>query len=218
MSEHISVNEAAEMAGVSERTIRRWVANGYIAGQKIRGSSGDEWRIDPDSLNEYLHESEHLRNRGREDGGRFLPAGSLSQEKTSRLERVVRELQDSTGEAARAREEMQEAIKSLSAAATGILQASEERFKEVMQILTDSARAEAEKWKAILEAERAKWEVERKKYEQIIDALETEVEELRKELRNCAADVRKSRGLMLRVKSVLGRERTGVKKTAEPVR
>lgn len=46
----ITMPDAAERAKVAPSTIRRWVAKGYIIGQK----SGSVWAIDEDSLTSWL--------------------------------------------------------------------------------------------------------------------------------------------------------------------
>lgn len=44
----LSVNVASRKAGVSDRTIRNWIAKGKVSAKK----EGGQWFIDPDSLSE----------------------------------------------------------------------------------------------------------------------------------------------------------------------
>lgn len=53
MSEWITVNSASRKAGVSDRTIRNWIAKGKLQAKKEHG----QWLIDPDSLSEIGNES-----------------------------------------------------------------------------------------------------------------------------------------------------------------
>jgi len=46
----ISIKDAIAFTGRSERTIRRLLKTGHIAGQKTKGVKGDEWLIDKESL------------------------------------------------------------------------------------------------------------------------------------------------------------------------
>lgn len=48
MADWITVQSASRKAGVSDRTIRNWIAKGRITAKKERGI----WLIDPDSLTE----------------------------------------------------------------------------------------------------------------------------------------------------------------------
>lgn len=52
MADWLSVNSASRKAGVSDRTIRNWIAKGKITAKKERG----QWLIDPDSLSEIGNE------------------------------------------------------------------------------------------------------------------------------------------------------------------
>jgi len=53
MSEWITVMLANRKAGVSDRTIRNWIAKGKLQAKKERG----QWPIDPDSLTEIGNEN-----------------------------------------------------------------------------------------------------------------------------------------------------------------
>jgi|LakMenEpi03Aug12_release.lakeMendotaPanAssembly.Ray.scaffolds.fasta_scaffold119317_2 excisionase family DNA binding protein len=50
--------QAAVVLNRSERSVRRLVQQGTIAGHKIRGKFGGEWRIMPFALEQHKHDSE----------------------------------------------------------------------------------------------------------------------------------------------------------------
>jgi excisionase family DNA binding protein len=85
----ISVPEAAERLGVSERTIRRRIKQGAICATSVETAQGHIWRIDPASLARHpadatRHEDNAARQsteetRQNEDAGRqsaVMPAGT----------------------------------------------------------------------------------------------------------------------------------------------
>lgn len=73
MSEVLSARAAAEVCGVDERTIRRWVKSGHLAADK----RGGRFLIDRDALEPFL---------GLDSG---QPNGHAAAERTERTERTV---------------------------------------------------------------------------------------------------------------------------------
>lgn len=45
MADHVTVTGAAAELGVSIRTVRRWLKDGTLAGVRLPGRGGGEWRI-----------------------------------------------------------------------------------------------------------------------------------------------------------------------------
>jgi len=52
---------AAEALGVSERTVRRYLATGLLSGHRVEGTFGPEWRVSAEALEKLVAE----RKRGR---------------------------------------------------------------------------------------------------------------------------------------------------------
>lgn len=54
MGEYLSVSEAADLLGVSLRTVRRRITDGTLRGTRIPGRGGGEWRILADDVQNLL--------------------------------------------------------------------------------------------------------------------------------------------------------------------
>ena len=52
MSEPLTLAQAIESAGVSEKTLRRWIKSGRLTAELIEGPKGREYRINADDLNQ----------------------------------------------------------------------------------------------------------------------------------------------------------------------
>ena len=50
--EPLSLAQAIESAGVSEKTLRRWIKSGRLTAELIEGPKGREYRINADDLNQ----------------------------------------------------------------------------------------------------------------------------------------------------------------------
>ena len=59
MADWLSVQSASRKAGVSDRTIRNWIAKGTLTAKKERG----QWLIDPDSLTEIGNEGFQINGK-----------------------------------------------------------------------------------------------------------------------------------------------------------
>lgn len=70
MTTYLSVKEAAELCGVSSKTIRRYLTKGVIVSKTIRGKRGMEYRILKSSLLQYFRRSGYIppENMPEEDG------------------------------------------------------------------------------------------------------------------------------------------------------
>lgn len=88
--QHIPVNEAALRLGVTPRTIRLWVTSGKLAGERVRGRFGPEWRIaasDVDRLLEAESSSALVVDpAGKPGGNEFRAALSLLYQEHAALE------------------------------------------------------------------------------------------------------------------------------------
>ena len=51
---HCSVKRAAAYAECTEKTIRRWLANGSLRGKRPQPSGGCRWRVSVESLRELI--------------------------------------------------------------------------------------------------------------------------------------------------------------------
>ena len=93
----VSASEAARLAGVSGRTVRRWAETGRVSAER----TADGWLIDPDSL-----------PAGGRSGGRPAPdvtgrgAESVSLIRVEDLMPILERLADAEGRAARAEAEL----------------------------------------------------------------------------------------------------------------
>ncbi len=60
----ITIQEAVDLLGVSERTIRRRIKNGELRGWKVPTAQGYEWRVNPDTAVGELAEDRERRLAG----------------------------------------------------------------------------------------------------------------------------------------------------------
>jgi excisionase family DNA binding protein len=52
--QHLTVSETARRLSVTTRTVRRWVADGFLPAAKIPGRGGGEWRIPGEAVDKLL--------------------------------------------------------------------------------------------------------------------------------------------------------------------
>ena len=52
---YLTVNEAAVRLGVTARTVRRWLTSGRLAGERVQGRFGPEWRAAAGDLERLLN-------------------------------------------------------------------------------------------------------------------------------------------------------------------
>jgi uncharacterized small protein (DUF1192 family) len=72
-TEWLTVFEASTRLGRSEKSVRRLIKNGAVHAVKVRGSGGQEWRIEPGSVERHRA---HV-NAGRAAGKTSIAAGGL---------------------------------------------------------------------------------------------------------------------------------------------
>lgn len=100
----VSASEAARLAGVSGRTVRRWAEDGRVSGE--RTATG--WLIDPDSLPDVTGQAP----AGDRPAGRTAPdvtgqvSESVSLIRVADLLPILERLADAEGRAARAEAEL----------------------------------------------------------------------------------------------------------------
>ena len=76
-NQHLTVSETARQLSVTTRTVRRWVADGFLPAAKIRGRGGGEWRIPCEAVDKLL-------------SGRVEPRGTNPMDVQQRCQGVTR--------------------------------------------------------------------------------------------------------------------------------
>lgn len=133
-----TLREAADLLGVSQKTLRRRLSNGSLEGRKVEGPHGPEWRIDVESLSELE-----------------LPAATESATALARLEgAMVKQLR----ELAEALAQAEEGRGRAEATAEHLRERLDEQRTQADELKaeTKAARATAEQLLEKLEAERSR--------------------------------------------------------------
>ena len=126
MSNLLTIPEAAERLKVSVPTVRRWIRSGRIHSQLTLGPYGEQWMVDPDSVDS----SAPTSTGNARTSGVYVPVQELEQQSSEHpllkeaeqaLEQAMREKDELEQEVRRARAELSRQVSSPAPAADGLL-------------------------------------------------------------------------------------------------
>lgn len=151
---YLTIPEAAQRLKVSIPTVRRWIRSGRVRSQLTLGPFGEQWMVDPESLDEPLVPTLQRQDEEKPSSA-FVPVQELTQpppDPAGNTEELLREAEQALEQACRVREQLERELQELRAELSARSERSQTDKADLIALRCDLEGSERERLR--LERER----------------------------------------------------------------